>query len=237
MPTNSGWLPSTSVNAGFALYRTLYVRFAWLLDFMLRFFAHPLPEIRGPPDSEGVIFSLNVGRGIPKRACDQSFVTRLGVLGDAQAQPYIRPWGGHGGEKKAVMLWSLDVIQKIASEGHPHCKPGRCGEQVTVSGVNWALAKTGAHIQLGDHVLLEVTYMKGPCSQQEPNFTEGVGDGIHRISADRYPDDSRVHTRVLRGGYVAAGDRVRVWRSPRATSGVVVRCSSDPGNFISKEYD
>ena len=235
MPTSSGRLPAMVVNAAFSLYRALYVRIAWLLSLTQQHIDRS-PESSAPPDSEGIVYSLNVGRGIPKRPVERCYVTHLGVLGDAQVQPYVRPWGGHGGEKKAVMLWSLEVIEQISGEGHPLCKPGRCGEQVTISGVDWALVKTGARIQLGQHVLLEATYMKGPCHQQEPNFTD-AGDGIQRISADRHPDDSRVHTRVLRAGYVSAGDKVQVWRSPRATSGAVVRCSSDPGNFISKEYD
>jgi MOSC domain-containing protein YiiM len=194
--------------------------------------------VAGLPSSEGYVCSMNIGRGLPKRAAERggALVTRLGVVGDAQNEPLIKPWGGHGGEKKAVMLWSLDVMNAIAREGHPNVQPGRCGEQITLCGIEWALLKTGARVQLGERVLLEVTLLKAPCDSQEVNFTQGVGDGIHRISADRYPDDSRVLARVLRGGFVATGDKVRVWRSPRALSGVVVRCKSDPGNFISEEY-
>ena len=240
MPTSAPrYLPTAAVNAAFAVYRAVFIRLAWLFDLVLPLFFSSSPSPPLEPDSEGIVYSLNTGRGLPKEPARHRhcFVSRLGVLGDAQVQPYVRPWGGHGGEKKAVMLWSLEVIQQIAGEGHPNCKPGRCGEQITVQGVDWSLVKTGARIQLGEHVLLEATYLKGPCHQQEPNFTEGVTGGIQRISADRHPDDSRIHTRVIRTGHVAIGDKVRVWRSPRAISGVVVRCSSDPGNFISKEYD
>ena len=74
-----------------------------------------------------------------------------------------------------------------------------------------------------------------PCSAQEPNFTD-VGGGMQRISPQFYPDDSRVLARVLCGGYVAAGDRVAVYRSPRATSGRVVRSRAYSTAFVSEEY-
>ena len=134
------------------------------------------------------------------------------------------------------MLWSLEVIQQIATEGHPMCQPGRCGENLTISGLDWRQVKTGTRVRIGNTVLLEITFLKLPCAQQEPNFTE-VGDGMQRISPLCHPDSSRVLARVLRSGYVEAGDKVRLYRSPRATSGTIVRSKVYTSAFVSVEYN
>ena len=116
------------------------------------------------------------------------------------------------------------------------CQPGRCGEQLTVGGVQWSLLKTGARVHIGHSVVLEVTYLKLPCSAQQPNFTE-AGEGMQRISPMHHPDSSRVLARVLHGGWIAPGDRVAVYRSERATSGVLVRSKLYQTAFVSVEYN
>ena len=226
------WVPARLVNAAFVMYRALCIHLAWLVWIILPRRQHPLVS----PDTEGVLYSVNTGAGIPKRPVPRAFVSQLGIAGDRQLVGFVKPWGGHGGPDKAVMLWSLDVIRQVADEGHPNCQPGRCGEQLTVAGVDWRLFKTGARVQIGESVLLEVTFLKLPCGQQEPNFTE-AGDGMQRISPQRHPDSSRVLARVLCGGYVAAGDRVAVYRSPRAVSGRLVRSKVFQTAFVSEEYN
>lgn len=236
-PSRDYVLPESVINTAFWLIRYVYIRACWLFHRVASVGAARALEESAPPDTVGLVFSINVGCGIPKHpaTAGYAFVSRLGMLGDAQNIGYTKIWGGHGGERKAVMLWSLDVIQQVAAEGHPSCKPGRCGEQITISGVDWGMVRTGARVQVGRDVMLEVTYLKPPCANQEPNFTE-IGDGMERINPERYPNASRVHTRVLRSGYVAAGDRVKVFKSPRAVSGKVVRYKKDPSVCISTEY-
>ena len=242
MPPSSQFvLPASVVNVAFWAVRAVFIRACWLLHHAVALACgsprpRELASELGQPDAEGVCYSVNIGSGMPKQPTPRAFVTRLGILGDAQNIGYTKSWGGHGGERKAVMLWSLEVIQHVAAEGHPDCGVGRCGEQITVSGVDWTLFRTGARVAIGSEVLLEVTYLKPPCTQQEPNFRSEVGDGMQRICPTRHPDSSRAHTRVLRGGYVATGDKVAVYRSPLAASGGVVRCAKDPSVCISSEY-
>ena len=221
-------------NAVFTVFRAVYTYTVWLVFGCVFPWQQKLP--REHCDNEGVLFSINVGAGIPKPPVQRAFVTRLGIAGDRQMVGFVQPWGGHGGSDKAVMLWSQDVIKQIASEGHPMCQPGRCGEQLTIAGIDWKLVRSGARVQIGDNVLLEVTFLKMPCSAQEPNFTD-TGDGIQRISPMRHPDSSRVLTRVLRGGYVTAGDRVALYRSPHATSGTLERSKVFQSAFVSAEYN
>ena len=234
MPISSSPL-APAINFFFGVFRMLYVYFVWIVFGCVL----PLPapcKDDAQPDGEGVLYSINVGAGIPKPQVPRAFVTRYGLVGDQQKTGFAKPWGGHGGADKAVMLWSLDVIQQVAAEGHPMCQPGRCGENLTIAGLDWRLVKTGARVQIGDTVLLEITFLKLPCGNQEQNFTD-AGDGMQRISPVGYPDSSRLLARVLRSGYVAAGDKVRLYRSPRATSGTIVRSKVYTSAFVSLEYN
>lgn len=227
-------------NTAFHVYRLLYIDLLYFLSACLELFGvqppwrSAMPSL-GRPAAVGKLHSINVGAGIPKLPVERALVTQLGLAGDRQLVGVVQSWGGHGGSDKAVMLWSLDVITTIAREGHPLCQPGRCGEQLTLAGVDWKLLKTGATVQVGKEVLLEVTFLKLPCASQAANFTS-AGDGAQRISPQRYPDSSRVLARVLRAGFVAAGDEVRVYRSPRA-AGKLVRSAIYESAFVSEEYN
>ena len=225
------------INILYHVYRNVYVQLTALLSSLgLPLWREPLPSL-GRPVAIGKLHSIHVGAGIPKTPAARALVTRLGLAGDRQKVGWLQPWGGHGGEDKAIMLWSLDVINQVASEGHPLCQPGRCGEQLTISAVDWRLVQTGARVQIGSEVLLEITFHKMPCRAQSPNFSE-AGDGMQRISPQHYPDARRVLARVLRAGHVATGDEVSVYRSPRAApSGKLVRSKIYQTAFVNLEYN
>merc|ERR1719336_538072 len=118
------------------------------------------------------------------------------------------------------MMWSADVIEEVNREGH-RCFPGSSGEQLTMSGIDWSIVKTGARVTVGSTVVLEVTYLKGPCKTQSPYFVNGA-EGRRRISPKRYPHSARVLTRVLRPGRVRVGDAVCVSEHPEGPQQVVM---------------
>ena len=191
--------------------------------------------------SEGTVESINLGGSADfgeglrrrRRSARSALVTYLGVAGDEQEKDLIKSWGGHGGARKAVMLFSADVIRRVNRDGHRDVAAGACGEQLTVEGVDWREMRTGARVAVG-RALLEVTYLKAPCS------TQATGDapfdaaaaccrrhqlnphdlarrlsflgGAVRIHPEFHPDDCRVLARVLRQGRVSVGDRVAVYR-------------------------
>ncbi|CAE7657379.1 ARI5 [Symbiodinium pilosum] len=90
--------------------------------------------------------------------------------------------------------------------------PGASGEQIVLSGVAWGLMKTGARLLIGKKVLLEVTYLKGPCKKQDPNFPSPEAKA--RISPTKFPDSARVLAKVLKPGRISRGDRVLVFEHP-----------------------
>ena len=139
--------------------------------------------------------------GVPKTAVHEARVTTGGVEGDGHRHPRH-----HGGPDRAVCLYALDAIRGLQAEGH-RLQPGSLGENVTIAGLDWNAVVPGARLQLGDTVLLEVTRYTSPCVNIGRSFTEG---DYSRVSQQRHPGWSRVYTRVLAGGAIRAGDRVRL---------------------------
>ena len=61
----------------------------------------------------GRIAQLSISPGgVPKRAIPEARVTRLGFEGDAHDYEH------HGGPERAVCLFSLEMIDALAAEGH-----------------------------------------------------------------------------------------------------------------------
>lgn len=159
---------------------------------------------RRPEALEGRIFQLNTSPGgVPKRAVQAVAVGPLGLEGDGVNHPKI-----HGGPDRAVCLWALDRILALQAEGHP-IFPGAAGENVTLSGLDWEALTPGAVLEVGEGegVRLEIASYTSPCRTIAPFF---AGGQFKRISQERHPGWSRLYARVLRGGTLATGDRVRV---------------------------
>ena len=157
----------------------------------------------------GVIVQISVSNGgVPKRAVDRAIVWEEGLEGDRQADLRV-----HGGPTRAVCLYSFEVIEKLRAEGHP-IAPGSTGENVTVAALDWSLVVPGVELRLGREVHLEVTAYATPCWKNAQSFRDGA---VERMSQSRYPGDSRVYARVLRGGEISVGDPVQLIALDAAT--------------------
>lgn len=137
--------------------------------------------------------------GVPKKAVDRATIDRMGLVGDAQNDTKH-----HGGPDRALCLYSLEVIERLRSEGHP-IEPGYAGENVTISGLDWAEVQPGARLRIGHDVEIEVTSYTAPCSNNARWFIDG---DFTRMLQSRHPGESRVYARVLQEGEVRAGDEV-----------------------------
>jgi MOSC domain-containing protein YiiM len=150
----------------------------------------------------GQVVQINVSQGgVPKLPVAQARVTLQGVEGDRQTHLQF-----HGGHDKAVSLWSLEVIETLQQEGHP-IAPGRTGENVTITGLDWANLVPGVKLQLGPDLLLEVTDYAAPCRKNMQWFADRK---FSRISQKHYPGSSRLYARVLTEGTLRPGDRVQI---------------------------
>jgi MOSC domain-containing protein YiiM len=148
----------------------------------------------------GRIASINVSAGgVPKQPVPAARVGSLGLTADAH-----RDRKRHGGPERALCLFSMELIDALACEGHP-IAPGAIGENITVEGVPWETMAPGARYRLGDRVVIEVTAYTTPCLNIRRHF---IGHHYSRVSQKRHPGWSRVYARVLAIGEIRCGDPV-----------------------------
>jgi MOSC domain-containing protein YiiM len=150
---------------------------------------------------DATVHSINVSDGgVPKRPRTSAWVDVNGVDGDRQRNLRV-----HGGPDRAVALYSLDLIRTLQAEGHP-IGPGTLGENVTITGIDWALMVPGARVQVGE-LELEITAYADPCRNIASAFSDGDST---RVSQKVHPGWSRLYAKVLHEGLVAAGDSVSI---------------------------
>lgn len=150
----------------------------------------------------GRVHAINVSRGgVPKRPVLTARVGALGLEGDHQQDRKH-----HGGPDRAVSLWSLEVIEALALDGHP-IHPGAAGENLTIADLDWHCIGSGTHLRIGEATLLEITTPAAPCTTIKHCFADG---DYARISEKIYPGTSRWYARVLQEGWVSSGDAVTV---------------------------
>jgi len=152
--------------------------------------------------ADGAIHQINISPGgVPKFPVRAAEVTLHGLAGDRQRNRRV-----HGGPRRAVCLYSLEMIDLLRAEGHP-IAPGTTGENVTIAGIDWARIRPGTQLLLGDRTLVQVTAYTAPCRNIAGSFIDGDST---RISQQRFPGQARLYARVLVPGHIACGDRVSV---------------------------
>ena len=139
--------------------------------------------------------------GVPKRPVAEARVEALGLTTDA-----VRYTKVHGGPERAVCLFSAETIAALQAEGHP-VAAGTTGENLTLSGLEWARLDAGDVLAVGAAVRLQLTTRVEPCKTIAASFLNG---DFRRIAPGLHPAETRWYARVLAGGTVRPGDAVRV---------------------------
>ena len=148
------------------------------------------------------IFQINLSTGgVPKLPVHTAEVTPLGLEDDQQNDREH-----HGGPDKALCLYSLERILALQAEGHPIFS-GSTGENLTLSGLDWAEVVPGARLHLGEEVAIEITSYASPCPKIAGSF---AGGQIRRMSHNQHPGWARLYARVLSPGAIRIGDEVRM---------------------------
>ncbi len=150
----------------------------------------------------GHITSLNrsVG-GVPKLPVSSVQISATGLAGDRQ-----RNLKYHGGPDRAVCLLAQEIIDDLATQGHP-IRPGSTGENLTIAGLDWRSVAPGSRLRIGAAVMLEITSHAKPCSQIAGSFRDGA---IACLDERLNPGRSRLYARVLTPGMIAVGDPVTI---------------------------
>lgn len=151
--------------------------------------------------SEGTVVSLNISRGgVPKLPVRSAELGVYGFAGDGHDDVE-----SHGGPERAVCIYATELIEALQREGHP-IFPGSAGENLTITGLDWAEMIPGARVTVGGTVV-QLTDFTSPCKTIRDSFTNGR---FTRISQKTNPGWSRVYGKVLMGGVVSLGDLVVV---------------------------
>lgn len=146
------------------------------------------------------IVSININKngGVPKYPVNHAYIGKFRVTGDKQ-----NDLEHHGGENRAVCLYSSDLITDLKNEGHP-IFVGSTGENITIQGLDWSSLKKGDVLEMGK-VKIELTNPTPPCKTIAKSF---INEKFIRISENKYPGWSRWYAKVLIEGKVSLNDNV-----------------------------
>jgi MOSC domain-containing protein YiiM len=150
----------------------------------------------------GRVLQVNTSRGgVPKLPVAEARVDRLGLEGDRHHDTLH-----HGGPLAAVSLLGIEVIGRIAAEGHP-IAPGTTGENVTTEGIEWGELPIGTRVAIGTQLVIQLTKHVSPCKTIAHNFSDGR---FVRLSSALYPPDTRLYASVIEPGMIRPRDEIRI---------------------------
>lgn len=130
--------------------------------------------------------------GMPKQSVLLAQVGRDGVEGDRQRNKKY-----HGGERRAVCLFSVELYAQLAAEGIG-LSPGDVGENFTTRGLDLLTLAPGDRLRVGQ-CLIELTEVRVPCRQL---------DKLHPDLMKKLQGRSGWLARVIEGGVVRPGDSI-----------------------------
>jgi len=113
-----------------------------------------------------------------------------GISGDAHAGPWHRQ----------LSLLALESIQKMRDMGLD-VDPGSFAENVTTEGLDLVSLPIGTRLRIGESALVEITQIGKECHTK---------CAIYYRAGDCVMPKEGVFARILEGGRIQAGDRVRV---------------------------
>jgi len=128
-------------------------------------------------------------------------VTKLGLEGDV-----IVSKKHHGGPDQAIYVYGLADYEWWSGELGKEISPGTFGENLTISELESAQFNVGDYIHTGD-VTLQVSAPRIPCG----TFAARMDDP-QWVKRFRYAERPGLYCRVLKEGFVQAGDAVSVER-------------------------
>ncbi len=143
------------------------------------------------------VISLAISRkkGTRKQTVTEVLLVREhGIEGDAHAGPWHRQ----------VSFLASESIER-ARQGGLQVTFGDFAENIATSGIEWTRMAIGARFEIGEEALVEVTQIGKECHNK---------CAIYHLAGDCIMPREGVFARVLRGGKVRCGDRIRAVSLP-----------------------
>ena len=139
-----------------------------------------------------MVISVNISskKGVRKKPVDEIILKAdYGIEGDAHASS---EW------HRQVSLLALESIKKMQGMGLD-VKPGDFAENITTEGLDLVGLPLGTKLHIGDCVIGEVSQIGKECHTR---------CAIYYQAGDCVMPKEGIFIKVLKGGYVRAGDRV-----------------------------
>ena len=140
---------------------------------------------------------VSARKGVRKRPVEKVFLKReIGIDGDAHAR---------GGRRQVSLLAAESIErqarlgQRLSPEKVIELAPGDFAENITVEGIELFTLPVGTILRLGETAVVEVSQIGKECHS---------GCEIKRISGDCVMPREGIFARVLKEGWVKAGDRM-----------------------------
>ena len=153
-----------------------------------------------PAQANGTVEQLNIsGGGVPKTPVDSVAVDFRGITTDKQKNRVH-----HGRPFQALCLWSAEIIEDLASQGHPIAF-GNAGENITTRDIDWTSLTMGTQLRIGE-TLAQISAMAVPCGHQAQWFTDRDYSRLHHDNGDI----SRLYATVIEPGTINSGDTITV---------------------------
>jgi MOSC domain-containing protein YiiM len=137
-------------------------------------------------------------------------VTKFGLEGDV-----IVSKKHHGGPDQAIYLYGVADYEWWSRELGKEISPGTFGENLTVSELESAQFKVGDMLHIDD-VILQVTAPRIPCG----TFAARMDDP-QWVKRFRYAERPGLYCRVIKEGFVKAGDSASVERYSSETISIL----------------
>jgi len=124
----------------------------------------------------------------------------FGVVGDAHADCTTH---------RQVSLLATESIDKMRAKGF-ELNPGDFAENITTCGIELTSLPIGTRLQVGQEAVLEMTQIGKECH---------AACEIRRLVGDCIMPREGVFARVIHGGRVKAGDKIKVDKNAGKTAG------------------
>jgi len=152
---------------------------------------------------------------IDKRPLDGRVrIGRFGVGPDVQADRRH-----HGGADKALYAYAAEDAAFWEEQLGRAVPPGWFGENLRTQGLEVNASRIGEVWRIGETVTVAVTMPRTPCQ----TFARWVGGADERGWVKRFSSERRLgpYLRVLRAGFVQAGDEIEVVSRPQDAPGLL----------------
>jgi MOSC domain-containing protein YiiM len=157
----------------------------------------------------GILKQINRSPGgLPKRAVHGPvMLSEVSVEGD-----HWRNLVFHGGPKKAVLMASAEFIDDLAARGFPIFY-GAIGENLTISGLDPHMWRTGQRYRIGREAVIELTTLRTPCRNLDvygPAIKSELYDAQCKAGdiMSAHWAHGGFYARVVQPGMIQAGDAV-----------------------------